>query len=131
MATDLIIASFNFIEEHVVDIILVILVLFLIISYNIMNNISAKKNTPVLQRVVVVENMESKRKGICNGGLMDIDNNCKGLVTKGNCNLINCCVWARKDKKSAFSCVGGDSGGPTYDGGKYDEYYYKNKRYVE
>ena len=48
MATDLIIASFNFIEEHVVDIILVILVLFLIISYNIMNNISAKKNTPVL-----------------------------------------------------------------------------------
>ena len=37
----------------------------------------------------------------------------------------------KKNKSKTFSCLGGDAGGPTYDGHDYDAYYYKNKEYTE
>ena len=129
MAKDIFAASFNFIEEHVVDIVLVVLVLFLIVTYNVMNNITFSKAQPVLQRVVVMENLENK--GVCHGGLQERNKACQQLETKESCNALpsgNCCVWARKKNNDTFSCVGGDME-PTYNAHKYDEWYFKNKLY--
>ena len=129
MTKDIITASFSFIEEHIVDIILVVLVLFLIITYNVMNNIIFPKKHPVLQRVVIMENLENK--GVCHGGLQERNKACQQLETKDSCNTLpsgNCCVWARKKNNNTFSCVGGVTE-PTYDAHKYDEWYFKNKLY--
>lgn len=122
--------SFRFIKKHIVDIILVVLVFVLIAIYNVMNNIHSTKTHPILQRVVVMENLENK--GVCIGDLQEKNKNCKKLLTKKTCNGLpsgNCCVWAKKNKNNNFSCLGGDNGGPTYDGHNYEKYYYQNKLY--
>ena len=77
-----------------------------------------------------MENLENK--GVCIGDLQEKNKNCKKLLTKKTCNGLpsgNCCVWAKKNKNNNFSCLGGDNGGPTYDGHNYDKYYYQNKLY--
>lgn len=55
MAQDLFISAFNFIENHILDVILVILILFSVMIYNVVNNVKFTTPRPELQRVVVVE----------------------------------------------------------------------------
>ena len=150
---DAIPAAIDFIEEHILDIILVVLLLFVMVIYIVLNNIKFPKSHPKLQRVVVLENLENieedkekttsdkiseiesgveekaEKKNICEGSLLDKDKACGSLLDKDSCGSVDCCVWAKKNKSKSFSCVGGDMGGPTYDSHKYDEYYYENKRY--
>ena len=152
---DIIPAAADFIEKHILDIILVVLLLFYILIYIVLNNIKFPKSHPILQRVVVLENLENmnedaekktsdkiseiesevekkaESKNICSGTLLEKDKACASLLNKKNCMSINCCVWAKKNKSKTFSCLGGDAGGPTYDGHGYDAYYYKNKEYSE
>ena len=122
--------SFKFIKKYFVDITLVVLALIIIAIYNVMNDIHYKQTSPVLQRVIVMENLENK--GVCNGGLQERDKTCQELLTKKTCNELpsgNCCVWAKKNKTNQFKCLGGDKDGPTYDGHNFDQYYYQNKLY--
>jgi hypothetical protein len=60
MAQDLFISAFKFIENHILDVILTILILFSIMIYNVVNNIKFKSPRPELQRVVVVEALSGK-----------------------------------------------------------------------
>ena len=155
MAKDIIAASFDFVGEHILDIILVVLLLFCLIIYIVSNNVKFIKSHPKLQRVVVVENLENKtsdkiseiesgveakakaqtaktsnsKMNVCIGSIQDKDKACAEIGTKKTCGSMNCCVWARKNK--TFSCVGGDAGGVTYDDHDYDAYYYQNKRYPQ
>jgi hypothetical protein len=55
MTQDLFISAFNFIENHILDVILVILILFSIMIYNVVNKVKFTTPRPQLQRVVVVE----------------------------------------------------------------------------
>ena len=55
MVQDLFISTFNFIENHILDVILVILILFSVMIYNVVNNVKFATPRPELQRVVVVE----------------------------------------------------------------------------
>jgi hypothetical protein len=55
MAQDLFISTFDFIENHILDVILVILILFSVMIYNVVNNIKFSTPRPELTRVVVVE----------------------------------------------------------------------------
>jgi len=48
--------AFDFIETHILDIILVVLLLFCMAIYIVLNNIKFPKSHPKLQRVVVLEN---------------------------------------------------------------------------
>ena len=56
---DVIPAAADFIEEHILDIILVVLLLFIMAIYIVLNNIKFPKSHPTLQRVVVLENLEN------------------------------------------------------------------------
>ena len=152
MTKGIIALSFEFIEKHVLWIILVVVLLFVVTVYKALNNITYHKSHPVLQRVVVVENLanptsvsqienqaheqvknnttdvkSSQKDAICNGDLETKNAACKQMSTQNSCNTHNCCVWAKKNK--TFTCLGGDSSGPTYDGGKFDEFYYLNKKF--
>ena len=155
MAKDIIPAAMGFIEDHILDIILVVLLLFCMVVYIVLNNVKFPKSHPTLQRVVVLENLENmednaekktsdkiseietgvekkaKDKNVCSGSLQDKNKACGSLLTKDSCGSVDCCVWAKKNKSKTFSCLGGDAGGPTYDGHDYDAYYYKNKEYTE
>ena len=150
---DVIPAAVDFIEEHILDIILVVLLLFVMVIYIVLNNVKFPKSHPTLQRVVVLENLENMNddaekktsdkiseietkvekkantKNICGGNLLEKDKACGSLLTKDSCGSVDCCVWAKKNKTKNFRCVGGDAGGATYDGHNYDEYYYKNKMF--
>ena len=55
MTQDLFISAFNFIENHILDVILVILILFSVMIYNVVNKVKFTTPRPQLQRVVVVE----------------------------------------------------------------------------
>lgn len=153
MTKDIIALSFEFIEKHILGIILVTVLLFAVTIYKALNNITYHKSRSVLQRVVVVENLanpsdnisqienqaheqaqtksadvkSSQKDAICNGDLETKNAACKQMSTQDSCNTHNCCVWAKKNK--ILTCLGGDSSGPTYDGGKFDEYYYLNKKF--
>jgi len=166
MVKDIVPASFDFIEKHILDIILVVLLLFGVAIYVVLNNIKFPKSHPKLQRVVVLENLENidpedkdsdhisdiesgveekadkkievsqpktttQNTNLCSGSLQDKNKYCTTLATKNSCGNINCCVWAKKNEGTDFSCMGGDEGGATYDGHDYDEYYYKIKRFPE
>jgi len=150
---DVIPAAVDFIEEHILDIILVVLLLFVMVIYIVLNNVKFPKSHPTLERVVVLENLENmdddaekktsdkiseietkiekkaNTKNICAGNLLEKDKACASLLTKDSCGSVDCCVWAKKNKTKNFRCVGGDAGGATYDGDNYDEYYYKNKMF--
>lgn len=64
MAQDLFISAFKFIENHILDVILTILILFSIMIYNVINNIKFKSPRPELQRVVVVEALSGKSSSL-------------------------------------------------------------------
>ena len=59
MAKDIVSMAFDFIENHILDIILVVLLLFVIVIYIAINNITFSKSHPVLQRVLVLENLDN------------------------------------------------------------------------
>jgi hypothetical protein len=154
MVKDIIASAFDFIGAHILDIVLVVLLLFCLVVYIVLNNIKFPKSHPVLQRVVVLENLDNidpetkdsdtvseiessaekttqkklKTPSICHGGLEAKNKTCSSLATKDSCST-DCCVWAKKNKTKHFSCVGGDESGATYDSQDYDAYYYKNKRF--
>jgi ABC-type Na+ efflux pump permease subunit len=56
---DVIPAAVDFIEEHILDIILVVLLLFVMVIYIVLNNVKFPKSHPTLERVVVLENLEN------------------------------------------------------------------------
>jgi len=59
MAKDIVPAAFDFIEKHILDIILVVLLLFGMVVYIVLNKIKFPKSHPKLQRVVVLENLDN------------------------------------------------------------------------
>lgn len=59
MVKDIVPAAFDFIEKHILDITLVVLLLFGMIVYIVLNNIKFPKSHPKLQRVVVLENLDN------------------------------------------------------------------------
>ena len=119
---DVIPAAVDFIEEHILDIILVVLLLFVMVIYIVLNNVKFPKSHPTLQRVVVLENLENinddaekktsdkiseietkvekkaNTKNICAGNLLEKDKACGSLLTKDSCGSVDCCVWAKKNK---------------------------------
>ena len=48
-------AVMNFIEEHMLDIIIVALIFAYIAVYNVLNDVVFPKSYPILERVVVIE----------------------------------------------------------------------------
>ena len=63
MVKDIIPMAFDFIETHILDIILVVLLLFCMAIYIVLNNIKFPKSHPKLQRVVVLENLDNIDEG--------------------------------------------------------------------
>ena len=149
---DMIPAAADFIEQHILDIILVVLLLFCMVIFIVLNDIKFPKSNATLQRIVVLENLENindkenetsvkiseietklekkaNKKNICNGSLSEKNKACALLLKQDSCVSMDCCVWAKKNKTKNFRCVGGDAAGSTYDGENYDEYYYQNKRF--
>lgn len=59
MVKDIIASAFDFIGTHILDIVLVVLLLFCLVVYIALNNIKFPKSHPVLQRVVVLENLDN------------------------------------------------------------------------
>jgi hypothetical protein len=59
MVKDIVPMAFDFIEKHILDIILVVLLLFCMVIYIVLNNIKFPKSHPKLQRVVVLENLDN------------------------------------------------------------------------
>ena len=47
--------SAEFIDKHILDIILVALVFFVVLVYNVINHITYPKSHPVLEKVVIFE----------------------------------------------------------------------------
>ena len=48
-------ASVDFIDKHILDIILVALIFFVIFIYTVLNHITYPKHHPVLEKVVILE----------------------------------------------------------------------------
>ena len=55
MSKGFFVASVDFIDKHILDIILVALVFFVVLVYNVLNNITYPKSHPVLEKVVILE----------------------------------------------------------------------------
>ena len=66
MVKDIIPAAFDFIENHILDITLVILAFFGLLIYIVLNNVKFPKSHPTLQKVVVLENLENDTNGLMN-----------------------------------------------------------------
>ena len=80
MAKDLLGQSMEFIGDNILDIILVVLIIFLSISYMIVNGIKIEKTHPKLRKVVIFENMDNI-KNFCKhtNSMNNPDLNCKKL----------------------------------------------------
>jgi hypothetical protein len=59
MVKDIVPMAFDFIEQHILDIILVVLLLFGMVVYIVLNNITFPKSHPKLQRMIVLENSDN------------------------------------------------------------------------
>ena len=137
---DLVKQSIKFIGDHFLDILLVVLLIFLYVSYLIVHNVTIEETHPKLKKVVVFENMdnlndsalsfkETLRNGFCKETERhnNPDLNCNQLDDHSCKNLVKCCVFARQQDKS-FKCVSGDSSGPTnITKPAVDEWYYLGK----
>lgn len=139
MKKSLIRASMDFIIKHFLDITLFVLFLIIYTGYILANNLTEKKTTPKLQRMVIFENMsnheemkETLKNGFCSSTLSDNNarhSNC-GELSQTNCNAVECCVYAKDPNGDNFSCVAGDKLGPTFiSNPPIDEYYYLGKLY--
>jgi hypothetical protein len=139
---DFIYDSFVFIEENIIEIILVSVIFFLLVSYLVLNNVTFPSDKAKVEKVIVMETMENKnnnaiinfenkqkfkedlKKGFCKKSVenlspkeieeeMSIENaKCKSLGDKSVCTNALCCVWATT-KKGKGICLGGDKSGPT------------------
>ncbi len=130
MAKDLLGQSLDFISKNILDIMLVVLIIFLSISYMIVHGIKIKKNHPKLKKVVIFENFDNfnnvLKKGFCTNtdskDLTEAEANCNKLG-KEQCSDIDCCLFDIKHKK----CVNATRGRPTNLESNIDEWYYLGK----
>ena len=136
MEKDLLGQSLNFISENILDITLVVLIIFLTISYMLLNGITIEETKPELKKVVVFENMESGnevkstssnlevalKKGFCEqtNSMDDPDQNCNKLDKTTCSKYVKCCLYDIKGNK----CVSATSGRPTNLSSSIDEWYY-------
>ena len=139
---DFIYGSFVFIEENIIEIILVSVIFFLLVSYLVLNNVTFPSDKAKVEKVVVMETMENKnnnaitnfenkqkfkedlKKGFCKKSVENLspkeieeemsreNAKCKSLGNKSVCTNALCCVWATT-KKGKGICLGGDKSGPT------------------
>lgn len=139
---DFIYGSFVFIEENIIEIILVSVIFFLLVSYLVLNNVTFPSDKAKVEKVVVMETMENKnnnaitnfenkqkfkedlKKGFCKKSVENLspkeieeemtreNAKCKSLGDKSVCTNALCCVWATT-KKGKGICLGGDKSGPT------------------
>ena len=56
---DFIYSSFKFIEEHFVEILLVSIICFLIVSYLVLNNVTFPSDKATVKKVVIMETMDN------------------------------------------------------------------------
>jgi len=129
--------SVDFILNHFLDITIVVLFIGIYSSFVILNGLMKKKSNPKLKRMVVIENLSNHsdmqtalRGGFCKSSLSDNnkrEENCNKL-SQGNCNAVECCVYAKQQGSEIFTCVAGDKLGPTFiSTPPVDEYYYLGK----
>lgn len=129
--------SMDFIFDNFLNITLFILFLVLYSGYIITHGLLEKKSHSKLKRVVVIENMRNReemqvalRNGFCKSTLSDNNlrqQNCEKL-SQSNCNVAECCVYAKEHGSDIFNCVAGNKGGPTFiSNPPVDEYYYLGK----
>ena len=139
---DFIYSSFKFIEENIIEILLVSIICFLIVSYLILNNVTFPSDKATVKKVVIMETMdnpdntsikkleaqkqfnEDLKKGFCKKSVENLspkeleeemkkeNSKCKSLGEKSVCTNALCCVWATT-KKGKGICLGGDKSGPT------------------
>ena len=116
MAKDLLGQSMEFIGDNILDIILVVLIIFLSISYMIVNGIKIEKTHPKLRKVVIFENMDNI-KNFCKhtNSMNNPDLTCKNDTT--------CCLY----DVSKETCVSATNGKPTNHNLGIDEWYYLGK----
>ena len=135
--------SFEFIEEHFIEIILVSICFFLLVSYLILNNVEFPSDKAHLERVVIMETLTSKgdddalkqvqskekfkeelKKGFCSKTKASLTpKQLEKEMTKENnkCKALgskgvctnSLCCVWAKSKKGKGICLGGDKGGPT------------------
>ena len=139
---DFISSSLKFIEENLIEILLVSIICFLIVSYLVLNDVTFPSDKATLKKVVIMETMDNQnndaikkfeakkqfnedlKKGFCKKSVENLspkeleeemkkeNSKCKSLGEKSVCTNALCCVWATT-KKGKGICLGGDKSGPT------------------
>jgi len=139
---DFISSSLKFIEENLIEILLVSIICFLIVSYLVLNDVTFPSDKATLKKVVIMETMDNQnndaikkfeakkqfnedlKKGFCKKSVENLspkeleeemkkeNSKCKSLGEKSVCTNALCCVWATA-KKGKGICLGGDKSGPT------------------
>jgi len=139
---DFIYSSLRFIEGNFVQILLVSVICFLIVSYLVLNNVTFPTDKAQVRKVVIMETMDNQnnasikkfeakkqfnedlKKGFCKKSVENLSSTeiekemnrenlkCKSLGEKSVCTNALCCVWAAT-KKGKGICLGGDKSGPT------------------
>ena len=136
MKKDLLGQSLDFISENFLDITLVVLIIFLTVSYMVINGITIEETTPKLKKVVVLENMATGnkvestssnlevalKKGFCEqtDSMDDPDENCNKLDKTTCSKYVKCCLYDIAGNK----CVSATNGRPTNVSSSIDEWYY-------
>ena len=141
--SNLIYKSFDFIEENFIQILLVSILFFLLVSYLILNNVEFPSDKAHVQRVVIMETMKSKgnddalktvqsrqkfkeelKKGFCSKTKANLTpKQLEKEMAKENskCKALgtkevctnSLCCVWAMPKKGKGICLGGDKGGPT------------------
>jgi len=114
--------SIDFIIENRLDITLVVLIIFLIISYMIISGHQIEKTHPTLKKVIIFENFKNSTQAFCKqtNQMENPDANCNQLEKKTCSNDVDCCLFDVSKNK----CVSATSGRPTNHNLGIDEWYY-------
>jgi len=148
MAQEFIGLSLQFIAQNWINIAWGLLLIFLVVSYIIVNNIQLDKpkhNKP--GRRIILETLKNRihapnfdkmiKKGFCDShkNSHTLEKSCNKLSRK-SCNATSCCVYAHNATSDKSKCVAGDEQrGPIYKTNKegtpftYDYWYYLGKKY--
>ena len=126
MKKDLLGQSLEFIIENSIDITLVVLVIFLTISFMIIKGHQIEETHPTLKKVVIFETFENLSEAFCKqtSTMSNPDLNCNKLEKNTCSNDVTCCLYDIPKNK----CVSATNDKPTNHNLGVDEWYYLGEK---
>jgi hypothetical protein len=124
-------------KKNYLDIFLVVIILFFIKMFIVLNNINFEKNNSHKSGInISIEPFANKYKSFCEnlkGKTDELEKECNKM-SNNNCTKLDCCVLLKPSTGNELKCLAGDQYGPAYHTDKinnnidYDYFLHKNMK---